>query len=129
MVSVSTEPILIFRIFMKKKNPCKKKKVPINCFDEQEKPWIFLKIAEKNKNLKAISAVLEYSKPKIFFVVQPWWPTFFQTLLPATMLMLRRTCRFSSTKIFKLTTYHTGIYFAYSIFMGIFSTLFCAKRF
>ena len=129
MVSVSTEPILIFWIFMKK-NPCKKKKVPINCFGEQEKPWIFLKILQKkNKNFKAIWAVLEYSKPKIFFVGQLWWPTFFQTLLPATMLVLLQTCRFSSTKIFKLTTYHTGIYIAYSIFMGIFSTLFCAKHF
>ena len=51
------------------KNPCKKKKVCINYFDEQEKPWIFFKIFQKKKqNSKAICALLDYSKPKIFFV-------------------------------------------------------------
>ena len=29
------------------KNPCKKKKVHINCFDEQEKPLTYLKIFRK----------------------------------------------------------------------------------
>ena len=60
------------------KSPCKEKKVSINYFEEQEKPWIFSKIFQKkNKNFKAIWADLEYSKPNIFFVGQPWWPAFF----------------------------------------------------
>ena len=59
------------------------KKVHINYFDEQEKPWIFFKISQKkNKNFKTICTVLDYSKPKIFSVGQPWWPTFFQNLPP-----------------------------------------------
>ena len=37
---------LIFFDFYEK-NPCKQKKVPINYFDVQEKPWIFLKIFQK----------------------------------------------------------------------------------
>ena len=41
---------------------------------------------ENNKNFKAICAVLDYSKPKIFFVSQPWWPTFFQTPAPLPQL-------------------------------------------
>ena len=41
---------------------------------------IFKNFPEKNKNFKAICTVLDYLKPKIFFVGQPWWPTFFQTL-------------------------------------------------
>ena len=62
------------------KSHCKKKKIYINYFDEKEKPWIFFKISQKkNKNFKGIS-VLDHLKPKIFFVGQPWWPTFFQTL-------------------------------------------------
>ena len=61
-----------------------KKKVCVNYFDEQQKPWMFFKIFQKknNKNFKAICVVLGYSKPKIFFVGQPWLPTFFQTLPP-----------------------------------------------
>ena len=44
-----------------------KKKVPINYFDKQEKPWIFLKIFQaKTKNFKGICAVLDYSKLKTF---------------------------------------------------------------
>ena len=58
-------------------------------FDKQEKPWLFLKIfQEKNKNFKGICAVLDYSKPKIISIGQPWWPTFFQTLAPLTILVL-----------------------------------------
>ena len=54
------------------KEPCKKKKKCINYFDEQEKAWIFFKFFEKkNKNFKFICTVLDYSKPKIFFVGQP----------------------------------------------------------
>ena len=60
------------------KSPRKKKKtVGKNCFDEQEKPWTYLKIfRKKHKNFKAIWAVLGHSEPKIFSVDQPWWPTF-----------------------------------------------------
>ena len=48
-----------------KKNPCQKKKVCINYFDEQEKPWRYLKIFQKkNKNFKATGVVLGYLKPK-----------------------------------------------------------------
>ena len=63
MVSFWTEPFLISR----------KKKVRVNYFDEQEKPWIYFKIFQKKKkkNFKAIWAVLAYSKAKIFFVGQP----------------------------------------------------------
>ena len=32
-----------------KKNPCKKKKVRINYFEEQEKPRMFFKIFQKKK--------------------------------------------------------------------------------
>ena len=63
------------------KNPWKKKKVCINNFDEHEKPWTYLKKFQKKKtNFKAIGAVLGYSKPKIFFVGQWWYPTCFQDL-------------------------------------------------
>ena len=37
---------------------------------------------KKKQNFKAIWEVLRYSKPKIFFLGQPWWPTFFQDLAP-----------------------------------------------
>ena len=47
----------------------------------KKNPKYFLKYSrKKNKNFKAICAVLDYSKPKVFFVGQPWWPTFFQNL-------------------------------------------------
>ena len=70
------------------KNPCKKKKVRINYFDEQEKPWIFFKIFQKkNKNFKAICVVLDYSKtsppPTILVLLRPckWRLKIFQTSL------------------------------------------------
>ena len=48
---------------------------------------IFFKIFQKKpKNFKAICVVLDYSKPKIFFVGQPWWLTFFQSLPPHPQL-------------------------------------------
>ena len=73
------------------KKTCKKKKGCINYFDEQEKPWIFFKIFQKkNKKFKAVCAILDYSKPKIFFVGQPWWLTFFSNIL--TVLVLLRPC-------------------------------------
>ena len=57
-----------------KENPCQKKKVYINYFDEQEKPWRYLKVFQKrNKNFKATGVVLGYLKPKIFFVGQPFY--------------------------------------------------------
>ena len=81
------------------KDPCKKIKVRIIFFDEQEKPWIFFKIFKKNnKNFKVICTVLDYSKPNIFFVDQPWWPTVFQTLAPPTVLVLLRPCIYANTK-------------------------------
>ena len=75
------EPFLIFRLSLK--NPSIKKKVPKNCFDEQEKSWAYLKIFRKKpKNFKAIWVALGHSKPKIFSVDQPWWPTFFRYFGP-----------------------------------------------
>ena len=42
----------------------------------KKNPECFLKYSrKKNKNIKVICVVLDYSKPKIFFVGQPWWPT------------------------------------------------------
>ena len=70
-----------------KKNPCKKKKVGKNCFDEQEKSRTYLKIfRKKHKNFKAIWAVLSHSKPKIFSVGRH----FSETLAPSTILVLLR---------------------------------------
>ena len=81
MVSFWTEPSLIFWIFIK--NPCKKKKGCINYFDEQKNPEYIWKYSRKKpKNFKAIGAVLGYSKPRIFFFGQPWWPTFFSRPWP-----------------------------------------------
>ena len=79
------------------KNPCKKKKVRKNCFDEQEKSWTYLKMfRKKHKSLKAIWAVLGHSKPKIFSVGQPCWPTFFLDLAPTpTILVLLRSWNYS----------------------------------
>ena len=66
------------------RNPSKHKKVRINYFDKQEKLWIFLKIFQtKNQIFRDICAILDYSKPKLFFVGQPWWPKFFQPLAPS----------------------------------------------
>ena len=79
MVLFWTEPILIFLVFMKEM--LVKKKGSHDYFDKQEKPWIVFKIFQKKK-IKAIRAVLDYLKPKIFFINQPWWSTFFQTLSP-----------------------------------------------
>ena len=74
-----------------RKNLCKKKKVCKNCFDKREKSWTYLKMfRKKHKSLKAIWAVLACSKPKIFSVSQPWWPTFFQDLGPPTISVLLR---------------------------------------
>ena len=48
----------------------------------KKNPEYFLKYSrKKSKNFKSICAVLDYSKPKIFFLSQPWWPTFFQVLI------------------------------------------------
>ena len=41
---------------------------------------IFKNVPEKRKNFKAIWVVLADSKPKLFSVGQPWWPTFFWDL-------------------------------------------------
>ena len=72
------------------KNPCNKKKVGKNCFDEQEKSWTYLKIfRKKHKNFKAIWAVLGHSKLKTFSVGQPWWLTFFEDPPPSTISVLR----------------------------------------
>ena len=54
-----------------------KKKISINYFDEQKNVEYFSKYS--GKKIKAIWAVLDYSKRKIFFVSKQWWPTFFQT--------------------------------------------------
>ena len=55
-----------------KKDPCKKSKIRINCFDEQEKFWTYLKMfRRKRKKFQAIWVVLALSKPKIFSVGQP----------------------------------------------------------
>ena len=78
------------------KNPCKKKKVRKNCFDEQEKSWTYLKMfRKKHKNLKTIWAVLGHSKPKIFKTLavadifsRPWPPNYFNA---ATALTLQLT--------------------------------------
>ena len=49
----------------------------------KKNPEYIWKQSRKNpENFKAIEAVLGYSKPKIFFVGQPWWLTFFQDLPP-----------------------------------------------
>ena len=72
------------------KNPCKKKQVRVNYFDEKEKPWTYLKMFHKQKTkkkkFKAIWAVLGYSKSKFFSFSQttmvadifsiPWPPSY-----------------------------------------------------
>ena len=63
------------RFFCKK--PCKMKKFHKNCFDEKEKSWTNFKIFQKNKNFKAIWAIIDHSKTKIFSV-----PTQFRELVP-----------------------------------------------
>ena len=76
MTTVLVHPENIFNIEVYSRSTwfhlesCKKKKVCINYFDEQKNPeCIFYKIFQKKtKTFKAICAVLNYSKPKIFFV-------------------------------------------------------------
>ena len=70
------------------KNPCKEKKACINYFDKQEKPWIFFKNIPEKENFKAICTILDYSKPKILFVGQPFWPRIFLNLVFPTILVL-----------------------------------------
>ena len=77
-----------FSGFLRKKN-----KDCINYFDEQEKPWIFLKIFQnKTKNFKAICAVLDYSKPKIF---SNHGCQSFLKPCPPTSLVLLRPCHYA----------------------------------
>ena len=64
------------------KSLCENKKVSLSYFDAQENPWIYLKVF-REKKIKAIWAVLGYSKPKIFFLGQPSWSTFFEDIVPA----------------------------------------------
>ena len=40
---------------------------------------MILKIFQKKKRFKAICAGLDYSKPKMLFVGQLWWPIFFKS--------------------------------------------------
>ena len=74
------------------KKPLQKEKGLHKLFWRRRKTLnIFKNIPEKKQKFQ--SAVLDYSKPKIFFVGQPCWPTFFQTLLPLpTILVLLRPC-------------------------------------
>ena len=81
-----------------RKNPCKIKEVRINYFEKKNKKTqdIFQNIPEK-KSFKAICAVLDYSKPKIFFDDQAWVLTCFQIpppplLSPLTILVLLLSC-------------------------------------
>ena len=87
------------------KNPCKKNKVSKNRFDEQEKSWTYLKIfRKKHKNFRAILAVLDHLKTKIFSVGQIWWPIFFGDLVPPTILVLLRCCLGRNKIHFLVTT-------------------------
>ena len=49
---------------------------------------IFKNVSQKNKNFKAIWAVLGHSKPKILSVGQPWWLIFFRDFVPPTILVM-----------------------------------------
>ena len=49
----------------------------------KKNPENILKYSRKKpKDFKSIYIVLDYSKPKIFFIGQPWWPAFHETLAP-----------------------------------------------
>ena len=61
----------------------------------KKNPENILKYSRKKpKDFKSIYIVLDYSKPKIFFIGQPWWPAFHETLPPPfpTILVLLRPC-------------------------------------
>ena len=76
------------------KKPLQKEKRLHNLFLRARKNLMFVKIFQKKtKNFKPICAVLDYSKPNIFFVGQPLWQTFFQALTPPpAILVLLRPC-------------------------------------
>ena len=74
---------LNFMDFYEKKKPLQKEKSWEKLFRRTRKSWTYLKIfRKKQKNFKAIWAVLGHSKPKIFSIGQPWWLTFFGDLAP-----------------------------------------------
>ena len=83
---------LIFLDFYEKK-PCKKF-FSQNCFDKQEKSWIYLKMFQK-KTQKFQSHLSRFRSFRIFSVGQPWWPTFFRDEIPSQLLQ----CCYSSDKV------------------------------
>ena len=70
-----------FLDFYEKEALVKRKKLTKIISINEKNPENILKLSwKKLKNFKAISEVLDHSKPKIFSVGQPWWPTFFGDL-------------------------------------------------